>query len=289
MRAAGNGSMAAARTGRARTAPNVLAVAGSDSGAGAGLQADLKTFAAFEVYGCSAVTAVTAQNTVSVRRSVALSADMVEAQMEAVFADIRISAVKIGLLPTASIVRAVARVLARHEPPHVVYDPVMAASTGRSLQAVSALDAVRGELLPRVTVVTPNVAELARLTGSPPSGTDPEVDRAARRLLDAGPGWVLVTGGHRPGRFSRDRLHGPRGSGRARWYRAPRLETRHGHGTGCTLSSAITARLALGDGVPEAVEAAKAYLGEALAAARELDVGAGPGPLNHFFAVWRKT
>ena len=289
MRAAGNGSMAAARTGRARTAPNVLAVAGSDSGAGAGLQADLKTFAAFEVYGCSAVTAVTAQNTVSVRRSVALSADMVEAQMEAVFADIRISAVKIGLLPTASIVRAVARVLARHDPPDVVYDPVMAASTGRSLQAASALDAVRGELLPRVTVVTPNVAELARLTGSPPPGADPEVDRAARRLLDAGPGWVLVTGGHRPGRFSRDRLHGPRGSGRARWYRAPRLETRHGHGTGCTLSSAITARLALGDGVPEAVEAAKAYLGEALAAARELDVGAGPGPLNHFFAVWRKT
>lgn len=289
MRAAGNGSMAAARTGRARTAPNVLAVAGSDSGAGAGLQADLKTFAAFEVYGCSAVTAVTAQNTVSVRRSVALSADMVEAQMEAVFADIRISAVKIGLLPTASVVRAVARVLARHEPPDVVYDPVMAASTGRSLQAVSALDAVRGELLPRVTVVTPNVAELARLTGSPPPGADLEVDRAARRLLDAGPGWVLVTGGHRPGPFSRDRLHGPRGSGRARWYRAPRLETRHGHGTGCTLSSAITARLALGDGVPEAVEAAKAYLGEALAAARELDVGAGPGPLNHFFAAWSKT
>ena len=269
--------------------PNVLAVAGSDSGAGAGIQADLKTFAAFEVYGCSAVTAVTAQNTVSVRRSVAVSADLVEAQMETVLGDIRISAIKIGLLPTASVVRAVARVLARHEAPDVVYDPVMAASTGRSLQAASALDAARGELLPRVTVVTPNLAELARLTGSPPPGADPEVDRAARRLLDAGPGWVLVTGGHRPGRSSRDRLHGPRGSGCARWYRAPRLETRHGHGTGCTLSSAIAARLALGDGVPEAVEAAKTYLGGALAAARELEVGAGPGPLNHFFALWRKT
>lgn len=290
MRAEENGSMGAARTGRARAVPNVLAVAGSDSGAGAGIQADLKTFAAFEVYGCSAVTAVTAQNTVSVRRSIAVSADVVEAQMEAVLGDIRISAVKIGLLPTAGVVRAVARVLARREPPPiVVYDPVMAASTGRSLQAGSALDAVRGALLPRVTVVTPNVAELARLTDSPPPDTDPEVDRAARRLLDAGPGWVLVTGGHRPGRLSRDRLHGPRGSGRARWYRAPRLETRHGHGTGCTLSSAITARLALGDGVPEAVEAAKTYLGEALAAARELDVGAGPGPLNHFFAMWRRT
>ena len=281
--------MAAARTRGSRAVPNVLAVAGSDSGAGAGIQADLKTFAAFEVYGCSAVTAVTAQNTVSVRRSVAVSADLVEAQMETVLADIRISAIKIGLLPTASVVRAVARVLARHEAPDVVYDPVMAASTGRSLQAASALDAARGELLPRVTVVTPNLAELARLTGSPPPGADPEVDRAARRLLDTGPGWVLVTGGHRPGRSSRDRLHGPRGSGRARWYRAPRLETRHGHGTGCTLSSAIAARLALGDGVPEAVEAAKTYLGGALAAARELEVGAGPGPLNHFFALWRKT
>ena len=269
--------------------PNVLAVAGSDSGGGAGIQADLKTFAAFGVYGCTAVTAVTAQNTASVRRSAAVSAAMVEAQMEAVFSDIRISAVKVGLLPNASVVRAVARVLARHETPDVVYDPVMAASTGRSLQADSALDAVREELLARVTVVTPNVAELARLTGSPPPVTDVEVDRAARRLLDAGPGWVLATGGHRPGRFSRDRLHGPRGSGRARWYRAPRLETRHGHGTGCTLSSAIAARIALGDGVPEAVAVAKTYLGGALAAARELDVGAGPGPLNHFFAMWRQT
>ena len=296
--------MAAARTGRPGagrpgTVPNVLAVAGSDSGAGAGLQADLKTFAAFEVYGCTAVTAVTAQNTVSVRRSVTVPADLVEAQMEAVLADVRISAVKVGLLPTASVVRAVARALARHEPPNVVYDPVMAASTGRPLQAASALDAVRGELLPRVTVATPNLAELARLTGSPPPGADPDPDsgaptdaelaRAARRLLDAGPGWVLVTGGHLPGPFSHDRLHGPRGSGRARWYRAPRLDTRHGHGTGCTLSSAIAARLALGDDVPEAVEAAKAYLGAALAAARDLDVGAGPGPLNHFFATWSRT
>ena len=281
--------MAGARSEGLGKVPNVLAVAGSDSGGGAGIQADLKTFAALGVYGCTAVTAVTAQNTASVRRAVAVSAAMVEAQMEAVFSDIRISAVKVGLLPNASVVRAVARVLARHETPDVVYDPVMAASTGRSLQADSALDAVREELLARVTVVTPNVAELARLTGLPPPVTDVEVDRAARRLLDAGPGWVLATGGHRPGRFSRDRLHGPGGSGRARWYRSPRLETRHGHGTGCTLSSAIAARIALGDGVPEAVAAAKTYLGGALAAACELDVGAGPGPLNHFFAIWRKT
>ena len=281
--------MVGARSEGSKAVPNVLAVAGSDSGGGAGVQADLKTFAALGVYGCTAVTAVTAQNTTSVRRAAAVSAAMVEAQMEAVFSDIRISAVKVGLLPNASVVRALARVLARHGTPDVVYDPVMAASTGRPLQADSALDAVREELLARVTVVTPNVAELARLTGSPPPVTDVEVDRAARRLLDAGPGWVLVTGGHRPGRFSRDRLHGPRGSGRARWYRAPRLETRHGHGTGCTLSSAIAARIALGDGVPEAVAAAKTYLGGALAAARELDVGAGPGPLNHFFAMWRKT
>ena len=281
--------MGAIRRAGTGAVPNVLTVAGSDSGAGAGIQADLKTFAAFEVYGCSAVTAITAQNTESVRRTAAVPAAMVEAQMEAVFGDVRIAAVKIGLLPTARVVRAVARVLARHDGPDVVYDPVTAASTGRPLQAESSLEAVRADLLPRVTVVTPNVAELAGLTGSPPPRTDSEVDRAARQLLDAGPEWVLVTGGHRPGRFCRDRLHGPRGSGGARWYRALRVETRHGHGTGCTLSSAIAARIALGDRVPDAVKVAKDYLGEALAAAGELDVGHGPGPLNHFFAMWRKT
>ena len=280
--------MAVARADGSNAVPNVLAVAGSDSGAGAGIQADLKTCAALGVYGCSAITAVTAQNTVSVQRAVAVSAAMVEAQMEAIFGDIRISAVKIGLLPTASVVRAVARVLARHPAPAVVYDPVMEASTGRSLQHDSALGTVRTALLPRVTVITPNVGELSRLTGSPAPRGDADLDRAARRLLDAGPAWVLVTGGHLPGRFSRDRLHGPRGSALAKWYRAPRLATRHGHGTGCTLSSAIAARLALGDSVPDAVEAAKTYLGGALAAAGDLDVGLGPGPLNHFFATWRR-
>ena len=232
------------------------------------------------MYGCSAVTAVTAQNTVSVRRSVAVSADLVEAQMEMVLGDIRISAVKIGLLPTASVVRAVARVLARHETPDVVYDPVMAASTGRSLQAASALDAARGELLPRVTVVTPNLAELARLTGSPPPGADPEVDRAARRLLDAGPGWVLVTGGHRPGRSK------PRPAARGRVDRGAqggivRLASRRGMATAPVAPFRLpsTARLALGDGVPEAVEAAKTYLGGALAAgARAGGGGRSPVP-----------
>ena len=281
--------MAADRAVDSTAVPNVLSVAGSDSGAGAGIQADLKTFAALGVYGCTAVTAITAQNTVSVQRIAPVSAAMVEAQMEAVLGDVRISAVKIGLLPTASVVRAVARVLVRHAVSDVVYDPVMAASTGRSLQPDSALAAVRDVLLPRVTVVTPNFAELARLTESPPARTDDELDRAARQLLDAGPGWVLATGGDRPGRYSRDRLHGPRGSGLARWYRAPRITTRHGHGTGCTLSSAIAARLARGDGVPAAVEAAKTYLGGALAAADELDAGSGAGPVNHFSSMWRQT
>ena len=273
--------------------PNALAVAGSDSSAGAGIQADLKTFAAFEVYGCSAVTAITAQNTGSVQRAAAVSAALVEAQMEAVLADVRISAVKIGMLPNAAVVHAVVRVLARHGLRNVVYDPVMAASTGRALQGASARRAVIAALLPRVTVVTPNVAELARLTGTPPPRDDAALDRAARRLRDTGPEWVLATGGDRPGRESRDRLHGPSGGasrpGRARWYRAARVATRHGHGTGCTLSSAIAARLALGDDVPEAVRAAKAYVGAALAAAGRLDAGHGPGPLNHFFATWRRT
>ena len=281
--------MAGARSEDSKGVPNVLAVAGSDSGGGAGIQADLKTLAALEVYGCAAVTAVTAQNTMSVRRVDPVAPDLVEAQMEAVFDDIRIAAVKVGLLPTAGVVRAVARVLRRHEAANVVYDPVMAATTGRTLQHASAIDAVRAELLPRVSVLTPNLAELARLAGGPPPEGDDELDRAARRLLHEGSDWVLVTGGDRPGPVSRDRLHGPRGTGRARWYRAPRLATGHGHGTGCTLSSAIAARLALGDGVPEAVGAAKTYVGGALAAADGLNVGFGPGPLHHFHSLWRKT
>ena len=267
--------------------PNVLTVAGSDSGAGAGIQADLKTFAALGVYGCSAITTLTAQNTATVTRSVAVSAAMVEAQMEAVLSDIRIASVKIGLLPTAGVVRAVARVLNRRRIPAVVYDPVMAASTGRALQRGSALSVVRSCLLPRITVVTPNLAELAALTGSPPPVGEADIDTAARELLDRGAGWVLVTGGDRGGPESRDRLLGPRGTRGARWYRAPRLQTPHGHGTGCTLSSAVAARLAFGDGVPEAVGAAKRYVGDALAAAWELEVGLGSGPLNHFFAMWR--
>lgn len=270
--------------------PNVLTVAGSDSGAGAGIQADLKTFAALGVYGCTAITAVTAQNTVSVRRAERVPAAMVEAQMEAVLDDVRIAAVKIGLLPTAAVVRAVARVIERHALRNVVYDPVMAASTGRALQSLAALAAARSVLLPGVTVVTPNVEELYRLVGAPPAAGDAELDRSAEELLEAGPRWVLVTGGDGSGRDSRDRLHGPRGSGgRAKWYRAPRVATPHGHGTGCTLSSAIAARLALGDPVPAAVNAAKAYLGGALAAADKLNVGRGPGPLNHFHSSWRNT
>lgn len=273
--------------------PNVLAVAGSDSSAGAGIQADLKTFAALRVYGCTAVTAVTAQNSAAVQRVAAVSAAMVEAQMESVLADVRISAVKIGMLPNARIVRAVARVLERHGLRNVVYDPVMAASTGGSLQGASALRALRSALLPRVTVITPNATELAQLAGRSPLRGDAEIDRAARQLLGAGPAWVLVTGGDRPGDESRDRLHGSFAGAsrpaRAKWYRAPRIATRHGHGTGCTLSSAIAARLALGDGVPEAVRTAKGYLGEALATAGLLHVGKGAGPLNHFFAPWRQT
>ena len=280
--------MAAARAAGSKMVANVLAVAGSDSGAGAGIQADLKTFAALGVYGCTAVTAVTAQNTTSVRRVDAVVPDLVEAQMEAVLEDIPIAAVKVGLLPTAEVVRAVACVLRRHEATNVVLDPVMVATAGATLQRASALDALRTDLLPRVTVLTPNHAELGRLVEAPAPEGDDELDRAARRLLDAGPDWVLVTGGDRPGPFSRDRLHGPRGTGRSRWYCARRIATRHGHGTGCTLSSAIAARLALGDGVPEAVDAAKAYLGGALAAAGRLNVGFGPGPLHHFHSMWRQ-
>ena len=262
------------------TPPKLLTIAGSDSGGGAGIQADLKTFAAHGAHGMSAVTAVTAQNTLEVTGVAELSPDLVAAQIDAVFNDLGVDAVKIGMLSSAVLVAVVADRLRYHQPRHVVLDPVMVAKSGDALLRDDAVDALRSVLWPLATVITPNLPETERLTGSPVASEEERVI-AARRLLSNGgaPGAaVLVKGGHGEGDEVVDLLVG---AGTVRRFVHPRIETTSTHGTGCTLSSAIAARLASSARLAVAVEGAIAYLQGAIAAAFPL--GGGHGPVNHFF------
>ncbi|MDX1644161.1 MAG: bifunctional hydroxymethylpyrimidine kinase/phosphomethylpyrimidine kinase [Thermoanaerobaculia bacterium] len=259
----------------------VLTIAGSDSGGGAGIQADLKTFAAHGVYGASALTAVTAQNTVEVRRVVVLEPALVRSQIEAVLDDIGVDAVKIGMLGEAAVVRAVARAVAALEVP-IVLDPVMISKSGERLLDDSAVEALVEELLPTATLVTPNLPELERLTGRA-VGSRAERETAARHLADRGPA-VLAKGGHAGGNEVADLLWW---QGRARWMRNPRIDSSQTHGTGCTLSAAIAARLARGEELPEAVGGAIDYLREAIAAAPGL--GRGHGPVDHLVRLRQGT
>ena len=255
-----------------------LTIAGSDSGAGAGIQADLKTFAAHGVYGTCALTAVTAQNTLGVTCWQALEADLVTAQIEAVVSDIGADAVKIGMLANAAIAEAVAASIRALELPQVVLDPVMVAKSGDRLLSDEAVATIRSELLPLAHVVTPNIPEAEALTGmSIQSVTD--MREAASRILQLGPRVVLVKGGHAGGAESIDVCVSV-----AEWFevRTERIESRHTHGTGCTLSSAIAANLALGLPERQAIELAREYLDGAIRHAPGL--GGGHGPLNHF---WR--
>jgi len=252
-----------------------LTIAGSDSGGGAGIQADLKTFAAHGVYGTSAITAVTAQNTRGVRAWQAVAVDLVVAQIAAVVEDIGAEAVKIGMLATAEIVRAVARTLEAYALRTTVVDPVMIAKGGDRLLDEDAVDAMRTALLPRAHIVTPNLPEAEALAGMPIRSVD-EMHQAAQRILEFGPGVVLIKGGHASGPESID----------VAWtrttrfeIRGPRIETRHTHGTGCTLSSAITANLANGLGDEAAIREARRYLEGAIRHAP--NIGGGHGPLNH--------
>ncbi len=256
------------------TPPRALTIAGSDSGGGAGIQADLKTFAAWGVYGASAITAVTAQNTRGVRAVTLLGARLVRAQIEAVLEDIGADAIKIGMLGDASVAEAVAETLARWPGIPVVLDPVMVAKGGDRLLAEEAVEVVRRLLVPRAACVTPNVPEAAALTGR--EVTDLAGMRAAADdLLRAGAGAVLVKGGHLAG----DPVDLLRAAGGTLQLRAERVATRHTHGTGCTLSAAITAALAAGDELTVAVRRAHAYLQAAIRAAPGL--GGGHGPLGH--------
>jgi hydroxymethylpyrimidine/phosphomethylpyrimidine kinase len=254
-----------------------LTIAGSDSGAGAGIQADLKTFAAHGVYGTSAITAITAQNTSGVRAWQAVPVDLVVAQIEAVVDDIGANAVKIGMLANAAIVRAVARTIAALELPHVVLDPVMVAKGGDRLLQEDAIDELRLALLPLAHVITPNVPEAEVLAGRPIRSVD-DMHDVARRLREFGARVVLVKGGHLSGSESIDVACTARGIIELR---GPRLSTPNTHGTGCTLSSAIAANLALGMEDQQALREARRYLEGAIRHAPP--IGAGHGPLEHFW------
>lgn len=258
-----------------------LTIAGSDSGGGAGIQADLRTFAAHGLHGASAITAVTAQNTVAVVDYVDLEPRMVVAQIDAVASDIPLAAVKTGMLANRAIVEAVAEAVARLRLPHLVVDPVMVAKSGDRLLDSAAEAAYRERLFPLAEVVTPNLAEAEALLARPVRTLE-AMRQAARDLHALGPRSVLVKGGHLEGEPVDVFFDGQR----IEELRAPRIETRNTHGTGCTLSAAIAARLALGDDLRTAVQGAKAYLTEALRGAYTL--GRGAGPVDHLHPLTRR-
>lgn len=261
-------------------------IAGSDSSGGAGIQADLKTFAALGVYGACAITALTAQNTRGVSAIYDVPAEFIAAQIDAVFSDLEVGAVKIGMLSHVTAIQAVAKGLDRHRAKNVVLDPVMAASTGVRLLALDAIAMLRKELIPRALVVTPNLPEAAALTGASLARNEEEMEVQARQLLSLGARNVLIKGGHGEGVDSVDLLIG---QGEVVRLAARRIATRNTHGTGCTLSSAIAAGLAKGRDLTAAVQDAKAYVTAAIAAADQLNVGHGRGPLHHFHDQWRQS
>ena len=259
----------------------VLSIAGSDSGGGAGIQADLKTFCALGCYGMTAITAITAQNTQGVRAIHGVPTDILRAQIDAVVEDIGVDAVKIGMLHAPEVVQVVAEAIRRHRLPSVVLDPVMVATSGDRLIAEETVGTLVRELFPLAAVVTPNLDEAGWLLGRPITGED-ELDAAAGDLLALGARAALLKGGHLPGERVVDLLALPDGS--VHRLASARIATRNGHGTGCTLSSAIAAHLALGLGLQQAVEAARAYILGAIAAGADVTTGRGHGPLNHGYA-----
>jgi hydroxymethylpyrimidine/phosphomethylpyrimidine kinase len=267
------------------TAPTLriaLTIAGSDSGGGAGIQADLKTFHQFGVYGTSVITAVTAQNTTGVRAIHPVPLATVRAQLDAVVEDLRPAAVKTGMLATAELTREVAAGIAEHRLDRYVMDPVMVATSGDRLLEAEAEQALREHLLPLAAVVTPNLEEAAILTGGSVRTLD-EMRAAARALVDLGASAALVKGGHladSEGTAATTVVDLLWDGKREHVWRRTRIETRHTHGTGCTLSAAIAAGLARGRSLQEAVSAATAYIGRAIATAPRL--GSGRGPVNHF-------
>lgn len=258
---------------------SVLTIAGSDSSGGAGIQADIKTIESYGLFATSAITAITAQNTCGVRAVQDIDPAVIAAQIDAVFEDIRPDAVKIGMVSSAHIIAVIAQRLSHWNARNIVLDPVMVATSGARLIATDAVTALREELLPLATIVTPNIPEAEVLCGFSIED-DQDAERAARAIASNIDGSVLVKGGHRADAAD-DLLE--TGLGEPIWLRADRIDTRNAHGTGCTLSSAIASNLAKGFTLRESVKMAKDYISEALAAM--LDLGSGAGPMQHSFAL----
>ena len=261
------------------TIPVALTIAGSDSSGGAGIQADLKTFAALGVYGASVITALTAQNTKGVSGIHPVPADLVTAQIDAVFGDLDVRAVKIGMAAQPATIAAIAAALTRWGPKHVVLDPVMVATSGDRLLAADAVEGLRTKLIPQASLITPNLPEAAALLDEPVAVGEAAIERQGKRLLAMGCPAVLIKGGHGQGAESIDYLI--RHSGTVA-LAAPRVATQNTHGTGCSLSSAIAAGLARGEDMETAVRQAKDWISAAIAAADRLSVGHGHGPIHHF-------
>jgi hydroxymethylpyrimidine/phosphomethylpyrimidine kinase len=262
--------------------PIALTIAGSDSGGGAGIQADLKTFAALGVYGASAITALTAQNTRGVRAIHLAPVEIVVAQIDAVLEDFQVSAIKIGMLGSVEIVEAVAgrlRTARSSTPPFIVYDPVMVASSGDGLAGAGFVEAIRLQLLPFVDCLTPNLAEAAALLDTPVASSEEEMAEQSMALAKLGPRAVLVKGGHLVGEWAVDMLYT---DAHVLRYASTWIKTRNLHGTGCTLSSAIAAHIVLGQSLLGAVHPSKIFTHEAIAAARGVKLGGGPGPLIQY-------
>lgn len=262
-----------------------VTIAGSDSGGGAGIQADLKTFSALGVYGASVLCALTAQNTRGVQGVFAVPPDFVAAQIDSVFSDLRVDAVKIGMLATPDVIETVAARLAHWRAPNVVLDPVMVAQSGDPLLRADAVDTLRRVLLPRAALVTPNLPEAARLLDRAFAETEAEMRAQGEALVALGARAVLMKGGHGSGPESVDFLFA---GGEVHRFAAPRIATKNTHGTGCTLSSAIAAHLARGHDLIAAVAASKTWLTAAIEAADKLAIGNGAGPVHHFHAWWTR-
>jgi hydroxymethylpyrimidine/phosphomethylpyrimidine kinase len=265
--------------GKAMTAPIALTIAGSDSSGGAGIQADLKTFAALGVYGASVITALTAQNTAGVSAIHQVPAEFVTAQIDSVFSDLGVDAVKIGMVAQPATIEAIAAGLARWSPKHVVLDPVVVATSGDRLLPEEAVAALRTKLIPRASLITPNLPEAAALLDEPVAESEAEIESQGKRLLQMRCSAVLIKGGHGRGAESVDYLITASGMVALA---APRIATKNTHGTGCSLSSAIAAGLAKGEEMEAALRNAKAWVSAAIAAADRLGVGQGHGPIHHF-------
>lgn len=264
---------------------HILSIAGSDSGGGAGVQADWRTFAAMGLHGCTAITAITAQNSTAVWSIHPLPVEVVRAQIDAVFSDFSIKAVKTGMLPTVEIICLVASIMESRPDIPLVVDPVLSATTGSDLQEAGCLKAIRDKLLPLATLITPNASEASLLSGLTVEGAD-DFDGAARTLLDTGCAWVLITGGDLPGDRAWDQLAS---INETFAFSERKVDTPHTHGSGCTLASAAASRIALGEDIPTAVRNAKCFITEAIH--HPIRAGKGRGPIHalHRLTPWQPS